>query len=311
MKDKNVVVTGGLGFIGTHLVEALAPHNTVTIIDDLTTGREENIAELNKHYDIRLIRESITNLNLKPIFKDQDYVFHQAALVSVPESVSQPLIYNQVNVNGTLKVLIAARDSGVEKVIFASSSAVYGDSQALPHKESAPLKPLSPYAANKAAGEMYCQVFNESYGLSTVALRYFNVFGPRQDPHSAYAAAIPKFIYSLLKKRQPIIYGDGEQSRDFIFVKDVVRANILLAQSSQNGIFNVGSGVRITINELMRIIEKILDINLEPVYKHPRPGDIKHSYADISRLKALGFHPQDFHKSLEETVNWFITNKDL
>lgn len=305
MKDQKIAVTGGLGFIGSNLIEELIKDNEVLIIDDLSSGKLKNIEHLNKE-DLNLIKGSITVLDLKNIFKDVDYIFHEAALISVPESVSDPLTYNEVNVNGTLKVLIAAKDTDVKKVVFASSSAVYGDNESLPLREDTPLRPLSPYAVNKVTGEMYCQVFTENYGLPTISLRYFNIFGPRQDPNSAYAAVIPSFIDNILKGKKPVIYGDGEQSRDFISVKQVVKANIQACESNELGVFNVARGKSTTVNQLLKIINQVMGRDVEPVYLEPRPGDVKHSLADISRAKRFGFHPSlNFQDDLRETVEWF------
>ncbi|HTX60923.1 MAG TPA: SDR family oxidoreductase [Methanobacterium sp.] len=305
MKGQKIIVTGGLGFIGSNLVKELIEENEVIIIDDLSSGKLENAEHHNKD-NLKLIKGSITDLDLKKIFRDSDYVFHEAALISVPESVKKPLTYNEVNVNGTLKVLIAARDSDVKKVVFASSAAVYGDSRQLPIIEDIPLQPQSPYAVNKATGELYCNVFTENYGLSTVSLRYFNVFGPRQDPNSAYAAVIPNFIQSILKGEKPVIYGDGEQSRDFISVKQVVKANIKACMSSKVGVYNVALGRSTTINQLLEMINQCMGTQVEPVYMDPRPGDVKHSLADISRARTFGFNPEDdFIDDLAETVKWF------
>lgn len=307
MKYQKIVVTGGLGFIGSSLVEGLVEDNEVIIIDNLSSGKLENIQHLKKR-NLNLIKGSITDLNLKNIFEDVDYVFHEAALISVPESVENPLIYNEINVKGTLQLLIAAKDAGVKKLVFASSSAVYGDNESLPLSEDTPLRPLSPYAVNKATGEMYCQVFTENYGLPTVSLRYFNVFGPRQDPNSAYAAVIPNFISAILKGEKPLIYGDGEQSRDFISVKQVVKANIQACQSNETGVFNIALGKSTTINQLWNIIKEFMETDVEPVYMEPRPGDIRHSLADISRAKSFGFNPKpDFKDELVETVEWFTS----
>ncbi|MCZ7403023.1 MAG: NAD-dependent epimerase/dehydratase family protein [Candidatus Methanoperedens sp.] len=221
MKNKKVIITGGLGFIGSNLVERLIVENEVTVIDNLSTGKLDNIKNL-KQNNLNLIKKDINDLDLVKIFKEHDYVFHQAALPSVPRSIEDPIASNQANIDGTLKVLTAAKDSGIKKVICASSSSVYGDTPTLPKSESMPVNPLSPYAVTKAAGELYCKVFQDIYGLKTVSLRYFNVFGPKQDPNSQYAAAIPKFINAIINNEPPVIFGDGEQSRDFSYVKHVV-----------------------------------------------------------------------------------------
>ncbi len=306
MKNKKVVVTGGLGFIGSHLVEKLSENNLVIVIDDQSTGTIDNIKDFNLS-KIDTTLGDITSIDdLERIFDGCDYVFHQAAAVSVPQSVDDPLSSNEVNITGTLKVLEAAKNAGVKKVVFASSSAVYGDAESLPLSEDNPVNPLSPYAVTKATGELYCNVFSEVYGLPTISLRYFNVFGPRQNPNSQYAAVIPIFIDKMLKNESPVIYGDGEQSRDFVFVKHVVAANIMAAESKLTGAFNIGLGKSTTINRLFEIINEITGKSIKPVYKKERPGDIKHSVADISRAKLLGYDPKaDFKEELAETVNWF------
>lgn len=302
-----VLVTGGAGFIGSHLAEELAKDNEVIILDNLSTGKLENIKNIAELKNVNFIRGSVADLPfLKGVFKDIDYVFHQAAIPSVPRSIQHPENSNEANVTGTLNVLIAAKDSGVKKVVFASSSSVYGDTPTLPKSEDMPVNPLSPYAVTKATGEFYCRVFQEIYGLSTISLRYFNVFGPRQDPNSQYAAVIPKFITAILRDESPVIYGDGEQSRDFSFIKHVVSANILACRSNQTGIFNIACGRQITINELVDIINEILGKDVEPVHNEERPGDIKHSLADISRARSFGYDPKsNFKEELKETVRWF------
>ncbi len=306
-----ILVTGGAGFIGSHLAEELANHNEVTIIDDLSTGKIETIKELVKRKNVKFIKGSITDFNLlQNGMKDIDYVFHQAALPSVPRSIKDPISSNEVNVTGTLNVLTAAKDSGIKKVICASSSSVYGDTPTLPKSENMPVNPLSPYAVTKATGEFYCKVFQDIYGLKTASLRYFNVFGPRQDPNSQYAAVIPKFINAIMNNEPPVIFGDGEQSRDFSYIKHVVDANILACGSDKTGIFNIACGRRITINQLVDMINEILGKDIEPVYKEPRSGDIKYSLADISRARTFGYEPEsDFKEELRETIRWFSNGK--
>ena len=305
MKNKKLIVTGGLGFIGSNLVERLIVENEVTVIDNLSTGKLDNIKHLNQK-NINLIKNDINDLDLVKIFNEQDYVFHQAALPSVPRSIEDPIASNQANIDGTLKVLTAAKDSGIKKVICASSSSVYGDIPTLSQSESMPVNPLSPYAVTKATGEFYCKVFKDIYGLKTVSLRYFNVFGPRQDLNSQYAAVIPKFINALINNEPPVIFGDGEQSRDFIYVKHVVDANILACESDKTGIFNIACGRRITINQLVEMINDILGKDIKPVYQEPNPGDIKHSLADITKARTFGYKPEsDFKEELRETIRWF------
>jgi UDP-glucose 4-epimerase len=224
----------------------------------------------------------------------------------VPRSIKDPIKSNEANITGTLKVLEAARESNVSKVVCASSSSVYGDTPTLPKVETMSINPKSPYAVTKAAGEMYCKVFEEIYDLPTVSLRYFNVFGPRQDPNSQYSAVIPKFITAIKKGESPVVYGDGTQSRDFTFIKNVVDANIKACKSEETGSFNIACGRRIILNDLIKIINEILGKNIEPKYVDPRPGDIKHSLADITAAKSFGYEPKDeFIKELEETIEFF------
>jgi len=301
-----VVVTGGAGFIGSHIVDALlASGNRVTVIDNLSTGNVNNI----QHHlsagnpSLEFIRGSITDLSLlQKAFKNADYVFHQAAIPSVPRSVANPSDSNDVNITGTLNVLIAARDNRVKKVVYASSCSVYGDTPTLPKQEDMLPCPLSPYAVSKLAGEYYCRVFNTVYNLPTVSLRYFNVYGPRQDPKSEYAAVIPRFIDLVRQGRPPVVFGDGEQTRDFTFVKDVVSANLFFAESRVTGVFNIGCGESITLNRLVGLIIRIWGKGeINPEYASPRAGDIRHSLADISRARAAGWHPQyDIIAGLEE-----------
>ena len=308
IKGQHIVVTGGAGFIGSNLTRLLSENNKVIVIDDLSTGHLKNIKDLIDTNKIDYIKGNITDIDLlQNKFKDVDYIFHQAAIPSVPRSIKDPIKTNYANVNGTLNVLIAAKDNDVKKVIFASSSSTYGDTPKLPKKEDMAPCPLSPYAISKLTGEYYCQVFTNVYGLSTISLRYFNVYGPRQDPSSDYAAVIPKFINRILNGKPPVIYGDGKQTRDFTFIKDVVYANISAAESKATGIFNIAGGKRITINNLAKLIMKICSKHYDPIYHDPRPGDIKHSLADISKAKEkLEYKPKfDLTKGLEETVKWF------
>ena len=309
MKNKNIIVTGGLGFIGSHIVEELVDENKVTIIDDKSTGKSENLENLN-HENLKLIIGNLNDLDLNEIFHRIDYIFHLAALASVPKSVENPLLNHENNVNATLKLLIAAKNNNVKKVIFSSSSAVYGDNPIMPLNEKEITQPNSPYAASKASCELYCQSFTESYNLATVSLRYFNVFGPKQDVNSQYAAVIPNFIHALVNNEQPVIYGDGEQSRDFIYVKDIVKANIAACKSDYNGVLNVASGISLTINDLFKIIKKVLNSDINPKYLDERHGDIKHSLANIESLKNIDFRvDQDsFEDNLKKTIQWFKTN---
>lgn len=308
MKNKKVVVTGGAGFIGSNLAKKLAIDNKTIVIDDLSTGYIENIQDDVDKNHIDFIKGSITDLDLlKEVFKNIDYVFHQAAISSVPRSVKDPILSNNANVNGTLNVLVAAHYNNVKKVVYASSSSVYGDTPTLPKKEEMIPCPLSPYAVSKLTGEYYCNVFTGVYDLKTVALRYFNVFGPRQDPNGEYAAVIPKFIMNILGDRPIIIFGDGKQTRDFSFIDDVVQANILASESTTCGVFNIAGGKRITINALADSIMKIIGKKIDVEYMDSRPGDIKHSLADTSKAKdSFNFKPGfSIEKGLEETVKWF------
>lgn len=306
MENKEIVVTGGCGFIGSHIVDALIENNKVTIIDNLSSGKMENLNNPN-HKNLTLIKEDLLDADLDEILKGKDYVFHLAAKVSVPGSVAEPLEYNQTNIDATVKLLIACKNNDVKKIVFSSSSAVYGENPNMPLKESELAMPCSPYAAQKASGELYLKSFHESYGLNYVALRYFNVFGPRQDENSPYAAVIPKFIAAILKGESPVIYGDGEQSRDFIYVKEIVNANIAAAESDYNGIVNVALGKSMTINHLFEIVRDVLESELEVRYLDERPGDIKHSLADIGNMENINFKPEEdkFEEQLRETVKWF------
>ena len=308
MKNKNILITGGLGFIGSHIADELMDDNHITIIDNLSTGNIKNLKNP-ENDNLKIVKEDIRNSNLKELTTDIDYIFHLAAMASVPLSVENPIECNDVNVNATVELLKAAADNGVEKIVFSSSSAVYGDNRNMPLKETEPLMPTSPYAASKASCELYLKSFHDSYGLNYTALRYFNVFGPKQDKNSQYAAVIPNFISALLEGKQAIIYGDGEQTRDFVYVGDIVRANIAACKSDFNGVVNVASGEKLTINRLYEIVKDTLGSDLEPDYQPERLGDIKHSLADVSGMENidLKIDSKDFEKQLSETVNWFKT----
>ncbi|MBU4222183.1 MAG: SDR family oxidoreductase [Euryarchaeota archaeon] len=313
MNNKKVLITGGAGFIGSNIAEELAKDNEVVILDDLSSGRMENIRGLLENNKVRLIKGSITDLDLlQQSFRGVDYVFHLAAIPGVPASVNDPVASNIVNINGTLNVLIAAQDNGIRKVVNASSCAVYGDAAVPPVAETSQLAPKSPYAVTKLTGEYYCNVFREIYNQPTVSLRYFNVYGPRQDPGSEYAAVIPKFIAKVFADDKLVIYGDGLQTRDFIFVKDVVRANIMAAESGESGIFNIGSGEAVTINELAEVIINLCGKNLEIVHVEPREGDIMHSRASIERAGRIGYKPEyGLEEGLKETIGWFGSQEML
>jgi UDP-glucose 4-epimerase len=308
----NYVVTGGAGFIGSHIAEHLIHHgHDATVLDNLFSGKKDNIRHLLDHPNFRFVEGSITSIDLlNDAFQNADGIFHQAAIPSVPRSIQDPVATNNANVNGTLNVLLAARDCGVRKVAYASSSSVYGDTPTLPKVESMTPNPKSPYAVSKLAGEYYCRVFSEVYGIKTVALRYFNVFGPRQDPESQYAAVIPQFITRTLAGQPPIIYGDGTQTRDFTYVKDVVQANVKAIESNAEGVFNVAYNQRISLLSLVDIIAEETGMKVNPVFELPRPGDIHDSQADISAAqKAFGYTPDYMVRSgLKETIAWYRRN---
>ena len=305
---KKAIVTGGAGFIGSHLAEVLAERRYhVTVLDDLSTGSKENLTGLLNLSNADFVLGSITDLALlQKLCQGVDCVFHQAAIPSVPRSIKEPLLANEVNITGTLNVLIAARDSGVKKVIYASSSSVYGETPSLPKQEAMTPTPQSPYAVTKLAGEYYCRVFSQVYGLATVCLRYFNIYGPRQNPESEYAAVVPRFIQSALRGEPPVIFGHGEQTRDFTFVKDAVMANILAVEGSAAGIFNVGAGESVSVNRLSEIIIGLTGNSVKPIHREPRPGDVLHSLADISEISAFGYQPEySLEKGLKETIGSF------
>ena len=287
MSKLKFLVTGGAGFIGSNIVEALlAKGFKVTVLDNLSSGKRENLKNFEK--DIELIEGDVRSYHIvQDSVKNVDIVLHQAALPSVPRSIKDPITSNEVNVNGTLNILESSVEAKVKRVIYASSSSVYGDNPQLPKHESMIPNPLSPYAVSKLSGEKYCSVFSRIYGIKTISLRYFNVFGPRQDPSSQYSAVIPRFIKSISKNEQPVIYGDGEQSRDFTYVSNVVEANILAATTDcESGLaMNCAASGQITLNELVKSINRILGKDIKPLYEKPRAGDIKHSFADIGKVK--------------------------
>ena len=314
LKFKKALVTGGAGFIGSHLVEGLLSEGCqVSVIDDLSTGRLSNLSHIKKHITFYQadIRDQET---LAKAVKDCDIIFHQAAVVSVPKTVDKPVDSAMVNEMGTLFVLEAAKKNNVKRVVLASSSAVYGDDPVLPKHENMNPKPQSPYAVQKLSGEFYARLYHDLYGLETVSLRYFNVYGPRQDPSSPYSGVISIFMTRASSKEPPIIYGDGNQYRDFIFVKDVVMFNLLAADADKaNGkIFNVGTGRFVRINSLWEMISKFAGIDIKPEYEPPRPGDILESVADIDYAgKDLGFKPDySFEKGLGITFNYYLTTNN-
>jgi nucleoside-diphosphate-sugar epimerase len=288
------LVTGGAGFIGSHIVEELLNRGEfVRILDNFSTGRRQNISPFIDNPNFELIEGDLRSYHIvREAVKGIDYVLHEGALPSVPRSVKDPITTNDINVNGTLNILDASINAGVKRVIFASSSSIYGNGEELPKREDMKPAPESPYAISKYAGERYCQIFTKLYGLETVCLRYFNVFGPRQDPNSQYSAVIPKFIQLIKEGQSPIIYGDGEASRDFTYVANVVNANLLscTAKDAVGEVFNIACGVGVTINQLVKKITDLCGNNIKPIYKDPRLGDVKHSYASIEKAKArLGY----------------------
>jgi nucleoside-diphosphate-sugar epimerase len=302
------LVTGGAGFIGSNIVEELVRRGErVRILDNFSTGKRENVVPFQE--GIELIEGDLRHLDtVRSATEGIDYILHQGALPSVQKSIDNPLDTDESNVRGTLNLLVAARDAGVKKVMYASSSAIYGDTPTLPKTEEMKPAPLSPYAVSKLAGEHYCQVFYQVYGLETVALRYFNVFGPKQDPTSQYAAVIPKFVTAMLRGEQPVIYGDGEQSRDFSYVTNVVQANLLAATAPGVGgqVFNIACGQRYNLLELVATINRILGTDIAPVHTAPRVGDVRHSLADIVRAREmLGYQVEvEFEEGLRRLIAW-------
>jgi len=305
------LITGGAGFIGSNLVEELLKRGEfIRIIDNLSTGRLENIKEFLT--EIEFVEGDLRNIeDVKKAVKGIDYVLHQAAIPSVPRSIIDPITSNSSNVDGTLNLLVVSKDVGVKRIVIASSSSVYGDSEVLPKVEDMIPNPLSPYAITKYIEEIYGRIFYRIYGLETVSLRYFNVFGPKQNPESQYAAVIPKFITNMLRGESPVIYGNGEQTRDFTYVDNVVKANILAVLSENVGhgeVINVACGERISLNQLVDKINKILGTTIKPIYEKPRIGDIEHSLASIEKARnLLGYGVKVyFEEGLRKTIKHFL-----
>lgn len=307
MNNEKILVTGGAGFIGSNIVEELLKRGyNVRVLDNFSTGKRENLKLFEK--EIELIEGDIRSYHIvNQAVKGIDIILHEAALPSVPRSINDPITSNSVNIGGTLNLLDAAKEANVKRFVFASSSSIYGDNQELPKREEMTPNPLSPYAVSKLAAENYLKVFNKLYGLETIALRYFNVFGPRQDPNSQYSAVIPKFIKAIREEKQPIIYGDGSQSRDFTYVSNVVQANILAATANCKTplVMNCAAHGQVTLNELVHRINEFLSKNIVPIYSEPRQGDIKHSFADISKaLIYLNYKPHiPFYDGLKKTID--------
>jgi UDP-glucose 4-epimerase len=304
-----MLVTGGAGFIGSHIAERLLElGNEVRVLDNFSTGRRENLSSFAD--DVEVIEADIRDEpSVVRAVSGVDVVFHEAALASVPRSVADPASSNEVNVRGTLNLLMASRDAGVRRFVYASSSSVYGNTPELPKREDMAPSAESPYAVSKLAGENYCRVFSLLYGMDCISLRYFNVFGPRQDPGSEYAAVVPLFVTALLEGRAPTIYGDGEQSRDFTYVANVVDANMLALSADGVGgeVFNVACGSTGTVNELLAALQDIVGTSVPADYRDPRPGDVKHSFADVGKaVKLLGLDPRvGFEEGLRLTVDWY------
>lgn len=316
LSKHSFVVTGGAGFIGSHLVEYLVSHHAkrIVILDDLSTGNIDNIKLFEKSSGIEFVQGSICDKAIcDKAFKGADYILHEAALCSVPRSVANPIATHEVNVSGFLNVLVAAKDAGVKRLVYASSSSVYGNSKSLPKKETDQAFPLSPYAVSKYNNELYASVFAGNYGMSLAGLRYFNIFGPRQNPFGQYAAAIPLFVTALMQNKAPVIYGDGSQTRDFTFIENVIQANIkaLFTDSPISGqVFNVACGEQISVNELFKILAAFAGSSLSPTYQPSRMGDVKDSKAAVDKAKELlGYVPEVYFKQgIETTWKWFKEN---
>ena len=304
------LVTGGAGFIGSHITQRLVSEGeSVRVLDNFSSGKRSNLAGFEDK--IELIEGELRNPeDCRRACEGIDVIFHEAAVPSVPKSVADPVTSHQANVDGTFNLLVAARDAKVRRVVYAASSSAYGDLPELPKRETAAPQPLSPYAANKLFGEYYCRVFYECYGLESVSLRYFNVFGPRQDPKSQYAAAIPAFVTAILRDEPPVIYGDGTQTRDFTYIDNVVDANLRAARTPnklKGDVVNIACGTHISVNEIIEQINLLLGKNVQPRYEPPSPGDVKHSLADISRARELiGFQPTVmFQEGLRRAIEYY------
>ena len=320
MNGKNILVTGGAGFIGSNLIEALLAEGAhVVCLDNFSTGKEENLQTFRNHPHFHLIRGDIRDYDTcRQVCKDVEIIFHEAALGSVPRSVHDPVTTNEVNIGGFVKMLNAARESGVKRFIYAASSSTYGDSRTLPKVEEQIGKPLSPYAVTKYVNELYADVFHNLYGIDCIGLRYFNVFGRRQDPDGAYAAVIPRFVRALLRHERPVINGDGTSSRDFTYIDNVVQANLLAARTGSeealNTVYNVACGTETDLNALVGLLKRFLSehdpeiAGIEPVYGPPRAGDIPHSLADIGKARRLlGYAPEiDVEEGLRRTSRWYF-----
>jgi len=303
------LVTGGAGFIGSNTVDELVRRgHSVVVLDDLSSGREDNLAEIRNK--ITFIKGSITDIEVvRKVMHEAEYVLHLGARTSVPRSVKDPLDTNKINIEGTLNVLVAAKELKVKRVVFAASSSAYGETPTLPKTEAMQPQPISPYGVTKYVGELYCQTFGRCYGLENVALRYFNIFGPRQDPGSPYSGVLAKFCTAFLEDVQPLVFGDGEQTRDFTYVDNAVQANLLAceAPNASGKVFNVGVGGRVSLNEVLRELAKITGKTLAAKYEPPRDGDIRDSQADISQAReTLGYDPPvSFEEGLARTFEWY------
>jgi UDP-glucose 4-epimerase len=306
------LVTGGAGFIGSHLVERLVSDGeSVRVLDDFSSGKRENLVPFEGR--IELVEGDMRRpADCRKACEGVEVVFHEGAVPSVPKSVENPVASHEANVDGTFNILMAARDAKVRRVVYAASSSAYGDQPDLPKRESMLPMPLSPYAVNKLVGEYYAQAFYQCWGLETVSLRYFNVFGPRQDPKSQYAAAIPAFVTAILRDEPPIIYGDGEQTRDFTYIDNVVHANLLAAKAPkvEGQVLNCACGERVSVNQIIGQINELLGQSVEPRYVEERAGDVKHSLADISEAKSvIGFEPVVmFAEGLRRAIDWYRDN---